>query len=111
MGVRTLTALMCTAARHNCTLTAFFLQQAGAQTFLVSEDGFTALHAALQVKHWSLASAMVKDMSASLYISDASGCLPRDMMPDYLRVEIEEVSRAISVYPSVLLIMYRCGYR
>ncbi|XP_042892840.1 serine/threonine-protein phosphatase 6 regulatory ankyrin repeat subunit C-like isoform X2 [Penaeus japonicus] len=94
MGVRTLTALMCTAARHNCTLTAFFLQQAGAQTFLVSEDGFTALHAALQVKHWSLASAMVKDMSASLYISDASGCLPRDMMPDYLRVEIEEALHA-----------------
>lgn len=35
---------------------------------------------------------MVKDMSASLYISDSSGVLPKDIMPNYLREEIEEVS-------------------
>lgn len=92
LGVKTLTALMCTAAQYNCILTAFFLQQAGAQSFLLSEGGCTSLHAALHFKHWNLAAAMVKDMSASLYISDSSGVLPKDIMPNYLREEIEEVS-------------------
>lgn len=94
LGVKTLTALMCTAAQYNCILTAFFLQQAGAQSFLLSEGGCTSLHAALHFKHWNLAAAMVKDMSASLYISDSSGVLPKDIMPNYLREEIEEALHA-----------------
>lgn len=92
LGVKTLTALMCTAAQFNCTLTVFFLQQAGALSFLLSEGGHTSLHVALHYKHWSLAAVMVKDMNASLYISDLSDILPRDIMPNYLREEIEEVS-------------------
>ncbi|XP_037793046.1 ankyrin-2-like [Penaeus monodon] len=94
LGVKTLTSLMCTAAQFNCTLTVFFLQQAGAQSFLLSEGGHTSLHVVLHYKHWSLAAVMVKDMSASLYISDSSGILPRDIMPNYLREEIEEALHA-----------------
>ncbi|XP_069185282.1 LOW QUALITY PROTEIN: serine/threonine-protein phosphatase 6 regulatory ankyrin repeat subunit B [Procambarus clarkii] len=75
------TSLMVSAATNNCPLTAIFLRQAGAKSFLQDQSGITPLHAALDAHHWDLAQVMVKHIGACLYIPDSSGRLPLDMLP------------------------------
>nr|XP_045599429.1 ankyrin-2-like isoform X2 [Procambarus clarkii] len=85
-----LTSLMVSAATNNCPLTASFLRQAGAKSFLQDQSGITPLHAALDAHHWDLARLMVKHIGACLYIPDSSGRLPLDMLPAHHRTQVEE---------------------
>nr|XP_045599441.1 serine/threonine-protein phosphatase 6 regulatory ankyrin repeat subunit B-like [Procambarus clarkii] len=84
------TSLMVSAATNNCPLTASFLRQAGAKSFLQDQSGITPLHAALDAHHWDLARLMVKHIGACLYIPDSSGRLPLDMLPAHHRTQVEE---------------------
>ncbi|XP_045599456.2 serine/threonine-protein phosphatase 6 regulatory ankyrin repeat subunit B [Procambarus clarkii] len=85
-----LTSLMVSAATNNCPLTASFLRQAGAKSFLQDQSGITPLHAALDAHHWDLARLMVKHIGACLYIPDSLGRLPLDMLPAHHRTQVEE---------------------
>ncbi|KAK8719708.1 hypothetical protein OTU49_017508 [Cherax quadricarinatus] len=84
-----LTSLMVLAATNNCPLTASFLRQAGGKAFLQDQFGKTPLHAALDTYNWNLATLMVKNIGACMYIPDSSGRLPVDMLPSQHRNQLE----------------------
>lgn len=86
-----LTSLMVEAARANCALTALFLQQAGALAH--GHDvcsGMSPMAAAVQEGHQRLIHFMAKT-TASLYIRDTTGQLPRDSLFPSQRQELEKM--------------------
>ncbi|KAK8384402.1 hypothetical protein O3P69_009307 [Scylla paramamosain] len=88
-----LTAFMVTAAQANCPLTVAFLRWAGAWPFFSRQRGTTVLHAALTAGHLHLVEVLVRDLGASLYIPDSSGCQPSHMhqMPPHLFTRLQMV--------------------
>ncbi|XP_042858930.1 serine/threonine-protein phosphatase 6 regulatory ankyrin repeat subunit A-like isoform X1 [Penaeus japonicus] len=86
-----LTSLMVEAARANCALTALFLQQAGALAH--GNDvcsGVSPMVAAVKEGHQRLVYFMAKT-TGSLYIRDAVGQLPRDLLSPSQRQELEKM--------------------
>ncbi|XP_063589981.1 serine/threonine-protein phosphatase 6 regulatory ankyrin repeat subunit B-like isoform X1 [Penaeus indicus] len=86
-----LTSLMVETARANCALTALFLQQAGAVAH--GNDvcsGMSPMAAAVQEGNQRLIHFMAKT-TASLYIRDTTGQLPRDSLFPSQRQELEKM--------------------
>ncbi|KAG0715246.1 hypothetical protein GWK47_001350 [Chionoecetes opilio] len=85
-----LTSLLVAAARNNCPLTATFLKLCGGMSFKQDDQGTTPLHAALNASHMAMARMMVRDLGACLYVTDAQGNLPSDLLPRDVRHQLEE---------------------
>ncbi|XP_063607035.1 serine/threonine-protein phosphatase 6 regulatory ankyrin repeat subunit B-like isoform X3 [Penaeus indicus] len=86
-----LTSLMVETARANCALTALFLQQAGAVAH--GNDvcsGMSPMAAAVREGNQRLIHFMAKT-TASLYIRDTTGQLPRDSLFPSQRQELEKM--------------------
>lgn len=84
---------MAEATRANCPLTATFLQQAGAWSFLSGPQLASPLHAAMEAGHWCMVDMLVRDLGGCLYVPDGEGRLPKDMMPFDRRQQLEQVSQ------------------
>ncbi|KAG0711191.1 Ankyrin repeat, PH and SEC7 domain containing protein secG [Chionoecetes opilio] len=91
-----LTSLLVAAARNNCPLTATFLKLCGGMSFKQDDQGTTPLHAALNASHMAMARRMVRYLGACLYVTDAQGNLPSDLLPRDVRHQLEEALLVVS---------------
>ncbi|XP_063845332.1 serine/threonine-protein phosphatase 6 regulatory ankyrin repeat subunit B-like isoform X7 [Scylla paramamosain] len=86
----TLSDLLAKAAAANCPVTAAFLQSAGAWPFFSQASGGSALHAALDAGHQTMAEALIRDLGGCPYVPDTHGRLPVHMMSDEERQRLEQ---------------------
>ncbi|XP_063857454.1 serine/threonine-protein phosphatase 6 regulatory ankyrin repeat subunit A-like isoform X4 [Scylla paramamosain] len=85
-----LSDLLAKAAAANCPVTAAFLQSAGAWPFFSQASGGSALHAALDAGHQTMAEALIRDLGGCPYVPDTHGRLPVHMMSDEERQRLEQ---------------------
>ncbi|KAK8373100.1 hypothetical protein O3P69_007803 [Scylla paramamosain] len=86
----TLSDLLAKAAAANCPVTAAFLQSAGAWPFFSQASGGSALHAALDAGHQTMAEALIRDLGGCPHVPDTHGRLPVHMMSDEERQRLEQ---------------------
>ncbi|XP_045105113.1 serine/threonine-protein phosphatase 6 regulatory ankyrin repeat subunit C-like isoform X2 [Portunus trituberculatus] len=92
-----LSRLLTEASRANCPVTAAFLHKAGAWAFFTGDEKHphtkvtTALHAALEANHYSMAEVLIRDLRACPYVPDGKGRLPCNLMTMEQRQKVHQM--------------------
>lgn len=87
-----LSALMAEAVLADCPVMAGFLHRAGAWSFARGEWGSSALSSALEAGHNHMIERLIRHLGGCIYVPDADGRLPRDMLLEAERRHLEQVS-------------------